>query len=285
MKLHWPTTIDDAVAMLGADDGARPHAGGATLVAMMNADLVAPSALVFLRRIAALQGLARQADGGVAIGATTTHATIEHATVFDPGQDVVRQAAARIAHPPIRAVGTIGGSVAHADPAADYPAALVAAGARMACVGPQGERTVAAADFFTDYFETALAPGEIIRAIELPPAPPGAIATYDKLARVEGDFAIVSVAVVVALEDGVCRHARLAAGGCAATPLHVAAADERLVGSGLADDDIAEAAALFAAEADPIDDVRASAGYRRKVLARMMRRAVATARHRSGAAA
>ncbi|MEQ8699224.1 MAG: xanthine dehydrogenase family protein subunit M [Bauldia litoralis] len=285
MKLHWPTSIDEAVALLGADDGARPHAGGATLVAMMNADLLAPSSLVFLRRIDALTGIERQAEGTVVIGAMTTHETVEHSGDFGPGQDVVRLAAARIAHPPIRAVGTIGGSIAHADPAADYPAALVAADARMICVGADGEREIPAIDFFADYFETALAPGEIVRAVAVPPAPEGSAAVYDKLARVEGDYAIVSVAAVIAMKDGVCTHARLVGGACAATPLRVSAAEARLVGSALSDDDLADAVGLFAAEADPIDDVRGSAAYRRKVLARMAKRAIAQAREKSEAAA
>lgn len=285
MKLHWPTSIDEAVALLGADDGARPHAGGATLVAMMNADLVAPSSLIFLRRIEALKGIDRESDGTVLIGAMTTHATVEHSDAFGPGQDIVRLAAARIAHPPIRAVGTIGGAIAHADPAADYPAALVAADARMICTGPNGEREISADGFFADYFETALEPGEIVRAVAVPPAPAGSAAVYDKLARVEGDYAIVSVAAVIAMANGACTHARLAGGGCAATPLRVAAAEERLVGTAVSDDDIAEAVALFAAEADPIDDVRGSAHYRRKVLARMAKRAVAQARDKSEATA
>jgi carbon-monoxide dehydrogenase medium subunit len=278
MQLHWPKSIDEAVAILTGDEDARPHAGGATLVAMMNADLLEPSALVFLRGIDALQGIERRADGHVRIGAMTTHQSVERFEGFDAGQDVVGQAARRIAHPPIRAVGTIGGAIAHGDPAADLPAALVAADAEIVCVGGAGERHVPAREFFVSYLETALSPGEIVQAVDLPAAPPGALGIYDKLARVDGDYAIVSIAAVLAIEDGVCRHARIAAAGCAEVPLASEATEAKLKGSRLDDNDIAEAAALLAEMADPVDDVRASAGYRSRVLCRMTRRVIVAIR-------
>ncbi|MCW5770665.1 MAG: xanthine dehydrogenase family protein subunit M [Rhodospirillaceae bacterium] len=278
MQLHWPETIGAALDLLAEADEARAISGGATLVAMMNAGLVAPQTLVFLRRIPALAGIERRAGGALVVGATTTHEAVETSTLFDPGQAIVRLAAATIAHPPIRAVGTIGGSVAHADPSSDYPAALVAADAEIVCLGRGGERRVPARDFFVDFFETALLPGEIVRAVVLPPAPAGACAIYDKLARVEGDYATVSVAVVMAMEGEVCRHARLAAGACGPVPVRSDEAEALLVGATI-DDAVADrAAAAMGEAADPVDDVRGSAGYRRRAMVRMMKRAILAAR-------
>jgi len=278
VNLHWPETIDETLDLLSKNPGARPISGGATLVAMMNAGLVTPDALVFLRRVDALAGIRRQADGTLVIGAMTTHETIERSTEFDSGQDIVRQAARVIANPTIRAWGTIGGAVAHADPSADYPGALVAADAEIVCRGRNGERRVPARDFFLGYFESALGPGEIVSAIVLPKAPHGAIAVYDKLARVEGDYAIVSIAAVFAMESEICRHARLAAGACGPKPVRSDAADSLLAGSKLDHDVAGRCAAMLGAAADPVDDVRASASYRRKAMMRMVRRSIQSAR-------
>lgn len=278
MELHWPETVERALELLSADGEARALSGGATLVAMMNAGLVAPQRLVFLRKIPQLKGIRRNGDGTVSIGAMTTHETIEAWTDFDAGQAVVRMAAGRIAHPPIRAVGTIGGAIAHADPSSDYPAALVAADAEIVCIGRGGERRVPAHAFFRDYFESALEPGEIVGAVLLPKSAPGTVAVYDKLARVEGDYATVSVAAVIASAGGVCRRARLAAGSCGPRPVRSDEADALLVGSDLGEAIAAKAAALLGEAADPVDDVRGSAAYRRRVMMGMTRRAIQVAR-------
>jgi carbon-monoxide dehydrogenase medium subunit len=282
VKHHWPKTIEEAVAILSRDEEARPLAGGATLVAMMNAGLVEPSALVFLRRIEALREIGGQPDGSVTLGAMATHQAVASYEHFVDGQAVVGLAAGRIGHPPIRHMGTIGGAIAHGDPAADYPAALVAADAVVEIVGKGGGRSVPAGAFFEDYHETALAEGELVVAVTLPRAPPGSAAVYDKLARVDGDFATVAVALVLAMKKGRCQHLRLVAGGVGATPVRAAAAEQRLLGTALAEAEVAEAAALLAERCDPIDDARASAGYRLAVLPRMVARAISAARQRSG---
>ncbi len=282
MKLHWPTTLDEAVNILASTEDALPLAGGATLVAMMNAGLVEPPALVFLRKIDALKQIATRPDGTVEIGAMTSHQAVASFEGYDEGQAVVGQAAQLIGHPPIRAMGTIGGSIAHADPAADYPPALVAADAAVEIIGKSGARAVSVGEFFEDYHETALAAGEIVGAVTIPKAPAGSVAVYDKLARVDGDFATASVALVMAMAKGACIHVHLVAGGVGATPVRVAAAEERLIDTALDATDIADAAALLVEQCDPVDDVRASADYRRAVLPRMIARAFATARERLG---
>ncbi|MEC7488425.1 MAG: FAD binding domain-containing protein, partial [Pseudomonadota bacterium] len=156
MKLHHPRTVDEAVTLLAKDQDTRCLAGGATLVAMMNAELLAPGALVSLRDVDSLKGISRTSDGTVVIGAMTNHVSLAETNDFDTGQRVVAEAASVIGHPAIRNMGTIGGSIAHADSAADYPAALAAAEAVIKTISSQGERSIPAAEFFVDYLETAL---------------------------------------------------------------------------------------------------------------------------------
>src|SRR5579883_700439 len=161
VKLLRPVTIADAVAALSGEAEARCLAGGQTLVAMMNADLLRPSALVSLRHVEAVRGISIEQDGSVRIGAMATLGEIAAFGGFRGGQCIISAAARRIAHAPIRNAGTIGGSIAHGDPAADLPSALVAANAEIALAGPHGTRRVAAQNFFLDFLQTALEAGEV----------------------------------------------------------------------------------------------------------------------------
>jgi carbon-monoxide dehydrogenase medium subunit len=274
LAFHRPTTIGEAVALLAADADARPLAGGATLVAMMNADLVRPSALVALRHVAALTSFARTPDGSARIGAMRRHRETARESELVGSQRVVALAAACIANPTVRNMGTMGGSIAFADPAADYPAALVAADAVVEIAGPQGTRAIAAEDFFVDWYTTALGPGDIVTAIRLPPGPPGAVESYDKLARVSGDFAIVSVAVVAVVHDHGFASLRIAVGGCGPKPVRVPEAEQSLIGVTLDERRVRDAAEAIAEACDPVDDVRGSAAYRRAVAPRMIGRAL-----------
>ena len=282
MEFHGPSTVDEAVSLLAADEEARCLAGGATLVAMMNADLLMPSALVSLRHIEALRGISAGADGGLRVGAMTTHREVAQATGLDGAHALLAGTARVIGHPAIRNMGTIGGSIGHGDPQGDYPGALVALDAAVEVQGPEGARTVAAGDFFVDYLETALLPGELITAVTLPPPPAGASGAYEKFARVEGDYATVSVAAVVTMEDGRCSYARVALGSCGPTPVRAAAAEEHLTGSALADSDIAEAAAILREECDPVDDVRGSGEYRMMLVEPLLGRALRAAAAKGG---
>ncbi|MCZ7562733.1 MAG: FAD binding domain-containing protein [Burkholderiales bacterium] len=255
-----PTTLEEAYRALEAED-ARCLAGGQSLVAMMNLGLASPARLVGLRRIEPLRGVARRPDGGLRIGAMTTHAELAALEAGAAGPALLAQAARVVAYPAVRAWGTIGGSIAHADPAADYPVALLAAGASIEIGSARGVRQLAARDFFRGFFETALAPGEIVTAVHVPPGPAGARAAYEKLSLVAGDFAIVSVAAIAG------PAAQVAVGGCGPTPILSALAD-------LGDDALLEAGRSIAAASDPPSDHRASAAYRRRVLPELLRRAV-----------
>ncbi len=282
MKLYHPSTVKEAVSLLAEDEDARCLAGGVTLVAMMNADLIAPSALISLDAIESLEGISTDPDGGAVVGAMTRHASIAEATGLDGGQNIVARAARVIGHPAIRNMGTIGGSIAHADFAADYPAALVAADAVIQVIGPAGRREIRARDFFVDYMETALGPGEMVRSVRLPAGPADAVSAYEKYARVDGDFATVSVAIVLSEPGSQCNHARLSVGACAPVPLWSEEADAILADNNLNADAITAACDILIAAADPVDDFRGSGDYRLALIPVLVRRAIASARTGEG---
>ena len=282
MQLFHPTTVDEAIGLLAAHDEARCIAGGQTLVAMLNLGLLDPPALVSLRKVAGLDRLIRQADGGVAMGATVTQAALAAADL--PGAlAVLSEAAQQVAHPAIRNFGTVGGALCHADPAADLPPAFVAAGARLTAAGPDGVRSLSAGDFFVDYLTTALADGEILTEIHLPPPPPGSVGAYHKFARVDGDYATVSVAVTLTLRHGICHAARIVLGSCAAGPLRLDAADAALADTRLDAEAVARAGALLQAAAEPLADMRGSADYRRRIVPGLVARAIGEAKAKSEA--
>jgi carbon-monoxide dehydrogenase medium subunit len=272
---HRPATVEEAAKLLAGIDGARCLSGGATLVAMMNANLAEPKAIVSLAGIAELAGIAPVAGGGFRVGAMTRHRETAEDERLTGTLAVLRNAARQIANPPVRNMGTIGGSIAFADPAADYPPALVAANAEVEIAGAAGRRRVAAQDFFVDWYTTALAPGELVAAVYLP-APRDGAGLYKKLARISGDFAIASVALTVAKEKGGVS-ARIAIGGCGPKPIRADDVDA-LLSAKFGDPATATAAGeKLAAAADPVDDVRASADYRRLVIPRLVAATVAEA--------
>lgn len=280
MKFCLPNTIDEALAQLAQPD-ARCLAGGQSLVAMMNANLLEPAALVSLRNIAALSEITLHDDGSFSIGAMATHAAVAKMKAPGGALELLRATAAGIGHPAIRAQGTIGGSICHADPAADYPTAITAAAAEIEIASSTGRRRVPAAAFFAGYYETAVQPGEMVVAVHIPASPAGARAHYEKFSLIDGDFAVISVAVIIGMHAGRCSYARLAVGACAPTPVRLAAAEAALAGSTLDDNAIAAASTLIAAECDPIDDARGSGSYRMKLVPRLIRRALLSAREKA----
>lgn len=282
MEFVEPTSAAEAAAILASDGEAKCLAGGATLVAMMNAHLIEPSLLVSLRRIPSLSEISLLNDGSVRIGAMVRHRAVAESTLFTGGQTVVSRAAAKIGHPAIRNMGTIGGSICHADPSADYPTAITAASAMVEIQGENGIRTVPAADFFQDWFETAVRPGELVTAVIVPPGAAGAGAHYEKFVRADGDFATVSVAAVVAMDGDVLTSLSVAVGGAASTPIYDSALCESVKGMRLSDDTLGTIGNGLASLCDPIDDMRGSAAFRLKLVPRLVARAIRLAAENAG---
>lgn len=273
VAFHRPNSLDDVLALLAGDEDARPLAGGQTLVPMLNLDLLAPTAIVSLRDIAELHGIDRRADGSVRIGAMESHARIGASTAFAGGQAIIPHAAGQIASPAIRNFGTIGGACAHGDPASDWPSALVAVDARIEIAGPAGRRDVAAADFFVDFLTTALEPGELVTGVVVPPLRGRGI--HHRFSRVDSDYATAIVACAADIApDGTCRFVRLAIGACGPQPARVDAAEALLTGRLLDPALVAEAGRMLAAAIEPLDDVRGSAAYRRRILPGLVARAL-----------
>ncbi len=275
MRFAEPNSIEEAISLLAADPDARCLAGGATLVAMMNAGLTAPSLLVSLNKLRGLDEIAPQGDGSVRVGAMARHATVAAYPGFADGQAIVSAAARRIGHPAIRNMGTIGGSISHADSAADYPTALVAADAVVEISGPEGARAIPADEFFVDWLETALEPGEIVTGVLVPEDRAACAVHYEKFTRADGDFATVSTAACIALSDsGTVTAIRVAAGGVAPTPIRSRDAEQELTGRPLSDDGLTALGMALVELSDPVDDMRGSAEYRRRLLPRIVSRAV-----------
>lgn len=272
-----PDALQAVQDLLATDDEAMCMSGGATLVPMLNAGLVEPSLVVSLKKIPALSGISRNTDNGISIGAMTRHVETAASELLVGSLAGVRNAASKIANPVVRNMGTMGGSISFADPGADYPPALVASGAEIEILSTEGGRRVPAQDFFVDWYETALEPGEIVYAIHLPPADETACGYHEKFARVEGDFATVSVNVVLALAGENCKSIRIAVGACGPTPVRNADVEQALVGKPLSREALLEAGKKLAAECDPVDDVRGSAEYRLNLVPQLVTRAALNA--------
>ena len=271
--LRRPTSIQDAINILSDNPESLPLAGGATLIAMKNAGLVKVDTFVSLERIDTLRGITKTANGEVRIGAMTRHCDTADSSLLTGTLAVVRQAAQSIANVPVRNMGTIGGSVAHADPAADYLAALMCVDATVELMGPSGPRSVPISEFLVDWYETALEPGEIITAILLPAQQTGH-SVYRKIARVSGDYAIASCAMSVALAQS-AEPIRIAVGGCGPFPVRSTEAERALHVAGMSSDAVSTFANQLISLADPVDDVRGSAEYRRNLIPRLVREALA----------
>jgi carbon-monoxide dehydrogenase medium subunit len=265
-----PESLDAALAALreGGED-AKVLAGGHSLVPLMKLRLAVPSLLVDLRRVPGLQGVRRE-NGSVRIGAMTCH----HAVATDPSLGLAARAAATIADQQVRNRGTIGGTLAHGDPASDLPAVLVALEGSVIVRGEGGEREIAAADLFQDYLTTAVGDGEILTEVRLP-AGDGWGAGYAKFNRRVEDWAMVAVcAAVRKAPDGSCEDVRVGLTNMASTPLRAGAVEAALRGGGLDAAAIAAAAGQADEGTDPPEDLNASADYKRHLARVLCRRAL-----------
>jgi carbon-monoxide dehydrogenase medium subunit len=249
----------------------------------MNFRLARPAALVDLNRIKGLAGIEQTAGGGIRIGAMTRQRAAERSPLVSQRAPLLAEAMPWIAHPQIRNRGTIGGSLAHADPAAELPAVMLALEARFVVRSRRGERVVPAAEFFTGILSTALGPDELLTAIELPAPVARSGSAFLEVARRHGDYALVGVAARIELDpDGTCRDARVTLLSVADTPVLATQAGRSLAGRVLDAAAIDHAARAAVQEIDPASDLHASAAYRRHLAAVLVGRALRLAARRAG---
>jgi len=270
-----PGTLQEALQLL-ADGTAKVLAGGMSLIPMMKLRLAAPEHLVDLRRVPNLKTIS-ESSGQIHIGAMATHYDLESSTLLRERCPLLAEAAAHIGDVQVRNMGTIGGSVSHADPAADYPASLLALGAQVRLLRAGGERTLSLEDFLIDTFTTAAEPGEIIREIIVPAEEPKTGVNYQKMLQPASGFAIVGVAARLRKANGKISLARVGVTGLAPCPFRAKSVEAHLENSAGADDDIRQAAALIASGIEANTDIHASAAYRKQMAQVYAVRALRTA--------
>jgi carbon-monoxide dehydrogenase medium subunit len=279
---YRPETVAEALDLLASVEGARPLAGGHSLLPAMKLRVANPAAIVDLTRIEGLDQISRDGDS-ITIGALTKHAAVAASEVVQTDCAILSDAAAHIGDPQVRNRGTIGGSVAHADPAADYPTVLTALGATITVTGKAGERTITADDFFVDLFTAAHEEGELVTSVEVPVLTAGQGGAYLKHRHPASSYAVVGVAAVVTVDDGQCTAARLAVGGITGKPERAQAAEAALVGKAPSEENIAQAASQVPdALANPLGDIYASGEFRVHLAEILTKRALAEAFGRSG---
>jgi len=274
-------SVQEAIELLQAHPGAKLLAGGHSLLAQMKLRVAQPPALVDIGRVKELSGISLDGDH-VKIGAGTPHNTLATSAVLKEHCPILAEAAALIGDQQVRNRGTIGGSLAHADPAADLPTVVVALGAHLTAMGPKGSRDIEAGDFFKDLFTTALAEDEVLTAITVPAYGSGTGGAYEKHDHPASGYAVVGVAAIVMTSGGTCSGASVVVGGVTPNPVRAAAAEAALKGQALSEANIAAAADKVAeALSNPISDYYASGEYRTHLANVLARRAIARAASRA----
>ncbi len=277
-----PTTLDDVVAALGEHgDEAKVLAGGQSLLPLLRLRLAYPSALVDAGRVDEMRGVRRDGDRLV-IGAMTTHHDVLSDALIREHCPLVAQATATVADPAVRHRGTFGGSLAHADPAGDLPAVARALDAEFVIAGPTGRRTVPAAEFFADYLETAIGPGEVLVEVRVPVLGPGWGSHYEKFHRVAQAWAIVGVAALVRRDGDAIAEARIGLTNMGPTPVRATATEQALAGAAVQNGGIAAAAEQAAEGTAPPSDLSGQPDYRRHLARVLTRRAVQAAASETG---
>ncbi len=273
-------TLEEASDALARAEGeAKVLAGGQSLVPILNFRLLEPAWLVDINRIPGLDDI-REDGGAIRIGALTRHKTTESSVLISSALPVVSAAMSHVAHFGVRNRGTIGGSLAHADPAAELPMLAMLLDASIATQSASGQRSIAAKDFFQGSLATALDPTEIITAVTLPKLPAATGWSFEEISRRPGDFAVAAVAVTITQQGGRCTHARIALAGVGATPMRFPQAERLLVGQTI-DATIAHAAAAIVREqCEPQSDLHGSADYRRHLVGHLAARGIDAAAKR-----
>jgi carbon-monoxide dehydrogenase medium subunit len=276
-EYHRPETLDEALSLLSAhaDDG-KVLAGGQSLIPLMKLRFAAPGHLIDINRVPGLDGL-QEADGQLRVGAMTRHATLEHSELLKSRYPVMAQAAPMISDPIVRNLGTIGGSLAHADPAGDWGSVMLALGATVVVQSPNAERQLPIGEFLQDTFTTALEPDEIVTEIRVPQPGARSGGAYLKMERKVGDFATVAVGIHLELSNGTIGKAGIALTAVGPKNIEATEAAQSLAGAEPTEEAFAEAGRLAAAAADPVSDVRGSAEYKRHIVEVFVRRGLARA--------
>jgi aerobic carbon-monoxide dehydrogenase medium subunit len=278
-----PKTIPEAVALLQQHgDEAKILSGGQSLIPMMKLRLARPGYLIDINRISGLSYV--KEDGGfLKIGGLTREAELEASPVVRSKYPILLDTAHVIADPQVRNLATVGGNLAHGDPANDHPATMVALGAQVVATGPKGERVIPIGNFFVTLFTTALQHEEILTEIRVPVPPPRSGGAYFKLERKVGDFATAAVAVQLTLDDkGVCQKVGIGLTNVGPTPVKARKAEEFLRGKKLDEANVAQAAQLAAAESAPSADLRGPVEYKKALVKELAKRALSRAAERAG---
>lgn len=280
-EYHRPASVSEALQLLRSLPDAKLLAGGHSLLPMMKLRLTSPAHLIDLSRIKDLRYI-KESGSSIAVGALTTHWTIESSPLVQQKFPVLAECARSIGDVQVRNVGTIGGSLAHTDPAADYPAAVLALNAELVAEGSGGRRTIAAGEFFTGMFSTALRPDEILVEVKVPVLPPRTGSAYLKFPHPASGFAVVGVAAVVTLDGkGRCEQARIGITGVGPFAYRPRRTEDALRGAALDDKTIAAVADKAGDGVDVNEDIFASAEYRRHLAGVFTKRAVKTALERA----
>ena len=276
-----PERIEDALAELRESQGnGKILAGGHSLLPIMKLRLAEPDRLIDISRIASLQGIERESDR-VQVGALTTHAQVATNRILLESAPLLSETALQVGDRQVRNRGTIGGALAHADAASDYPAAILALDAEMIAQSGEGERSISSSEFFIDFLTTALAPDEILTRIQIPVPAAGHGWSYQKLANHASGYAIVGVAAIVELEADGSAHLRVGVTGMAAVPWRARNVELALEGIALTESRIREAAATVDDGIESLDDLHGSAEYRQRVTRGLTARAISTALQRA----
>ena len=275
-------SVAEASDLLRKNPGAKLLAGGHSLIPLLKLRLAAPPALIDIGRIAELRGVTTK-DGVVRIGALTTHADLAASSVLREQCPALAEAAQQVGDPAVRNRGTIGGNVAHADPASDLPTVLTALGARFAVTGPGGSKIFDAGGFFQGMMATALSANDVLTAVEVPVRQPGQGMAYVKFSHPASRYAVIGVAASIRVSGGTCAAAAVAIGGLVPGPLRSVSVEKALIGQVLSAEVIAKAASQVANDlgSDILGDLYASADYRKAVAPVYVRRALTTAAERA----
>ncbi|MCH7665409.1 MAG: xanthine dehydrogenase family protein subunit M [Acidobacteria bacterium] len=281
---HAPTTLDDAVALLTEHGGdAKILAGGHSLIPAMRFRLAVPDVLIDINRIPDLEYI-REEDGHLVIGGLTRESALEESSLVQEKYPLLADTAKVIADPLVRNLATVGGNLAHADPANDHPATMLAYGASVVAHGPNGARTIAIDDFFVDLFATALERSEILTEIRIPTPPTGSAnagGAYLKMERKVGDYAVSAVAVQLVMDGDTVVSARLGLTNVNPVPMRAIAAEAELIGKELNDEVLEAVGRAAAAECDPSADLRGSVEYKRDLTRVLTKRVIRKAVERA----